>query len=77
MRFDARAHSSPTRTKGPKAPAPLANQSVMPTVTHHLITLAQVPVPRDLPDEAACQALINPVTVMGLFEQIKAPQGRC
>ncbi len=52
-------------------------QSVVPTLIPPLVTLAQVPVPPDLPDEAACQALINPVTVMGLFEMIKAPQGRC
>ncbi len=35
----------------------------------------QVPVPSDLPDEAACQALINPVTVIGMFQMIDVPKG--
>ncbi len=35
----------------------------------------QVPVPSDLSDEAACQALVNPVTAIGLFEIINAPKG--
>ncbi|PNH10840.1 putative trans-2-enoyl-CoA reductase 1, mitochondrial [Tetrabaena socialis] len=34
-----------------------------------------VPVPDDLPDEAACQALINPVTVVGMFTELATPKG--
>ncbi|GFR51560.1 hypothetical protein Agub_g13980 [Astrephomene gubernaculifera] len=34
-----------------------------------------VPVPDDLSDEAACQALINPVPVIGMFQDLAAPQG--
>ncbi|EFJ44532.1 hypothetical protein VOLCADRAFT_106376 [Volvox carteri f. nagariensis] len=34
-----------------------------------------VPVPDDLPDDAACQALINPVPVIGMMEELAVPEG--
>ncbi|GIL55798.1 hypothetical protein Vafri_11325 [Volvox africanus] len=33
-----------------------------------------VPVPDDLPDEAACQALINPVPVLGMLQELATPK---
>ncbi|GLC36080.1 hypothetical protein PLESTF_000559700 [Pleodorina starrii] len=33
-----------------------------------------VPVPDDLPDEAACQALINPVPVIGMLQELDVPK---
>ncbi|KXZ49547.1 hypothetical protein GPECTOR_20g401 [Gonium pectorale] len=34
-----------------------------------------VPIPDDLPDELACQALINPIPVIGMLRELAPPKG--